>query len=241
MVEGIKKILPLNWFNKERVNQDDPVYKKMEKFRGLVRKNDYREKDDLYLREMRIVVLDTETTGLKPHAGDEIISIGACVLNGGQILPDRFHMLVNPLRPIPRFITELTGISEEMVADAPDFCTVICEFLEFLQDSVIVGHSIEFDMNFLNYKLKPYSFRINNYHFDTGMISRALYPQIKIHTLDSIMSSMGIIPEGRHTSLGDAILTANVFLNFLDKLEELKIRTLFDLRTFIKNAILYRF
>lgn len=241
MVEGIKRILPLSWFSRERVNEDDPGFIMLEKFRGQVRKNDYREKDDVYLRNLRIVVLDTETTGLKPHAGDEIISIGACVLKDGQIQPEKFHKLVNPMRPIPRFITELTGISEEMVAGEPDFCTVVCQFLEYLKDSIIVGHSIEFDINFLNYKLRPYSFKINNYAFDTGMISRALYPQQKIHTLDSIMSSMGIVPEGRHTSLGDALLTANVFLNFLARLEEIKIKTLFDLRTFINNAILYKF
>ncbi|MFZ5650496.1 MAG: PolC-type DNA polymerase III [Bacillota bacterium] len=239
-MEGIKRILPLSWFNRERVNQDDPNYKMLEKYRGQVRKNDYREKDEIYLRDLRIVVLDTETTGLKPHAGDEIISIGACVVKDGKILAENFHKLVNPMRSIPRFITELTGISDEMVADAPDFCPVVCEFLDYLKDSVLVGHSIDFDINFLNYKLKPYSLKICNFNFDTGMISRALYPQLKIHTLDSILSSMGIIPEGRHTALGDALLTANVFINFLNRLEEMKIRTFFDLRTFIKNAILYR-
>lgn len=240
-MEGIKRILPINWFGKERVNQDDPDYKKLEKFRGQVGKNDCRAKDDTPLRELRIVVLDTETTGLKPHSGDEIISIGACEIKGGQILSQSFHKLINPFRPIPRFITELTGISEEMVSDAPDFCTVVCEFLDYLQDSIIVGHSIDFDINFLNYKLKPYRCKISNHCFDTGMISKALYPQNKIHTLDSIMSLMGIEPEGRHTALGDALLTANVFLNFMNQLEENKIRTFYDMKAFIKNAILYRF
>ena len=240
-MEVIKRILPLNWFNKGQGTQDLPGAKNLEKFRGLVKKNDYREKDDLCLREMKIIVLDTETTGLKPHAGDEIISVGACLLEDGKILPEHFHKLVNPFKPIPRFITELTGISDDMVSGAEDFCTIMCDFLEFLKDSIIVGHSIDFDINFLNYKLKPYNVRINNYMIDTGILSKALNPQVKLHTLDSILASMDINPDGRHTSLGDALLTAGVFLNFQKQLEDQRIKTLFDLRCYIKNAILYKF
>lgn len=238
-MEGIKKLFPLSWFNKDGNRPDTGSSKALEKFRSQVKKNNYREKDNLYLREMELVVLDTETTGLKPHFGDEIISIGACVIKGEEILRD-FHRLVNPCRPIPRLITELTGISDDMVAGADDFCTVVCEFLEFLRDSVIVGHSIGFDINFLNYKLKPYNLGINNYLIDTGTLSRALNPQWKIHTLDRILSYMGIIPEGRHTAHGDALLTAGVFLNFASRLDELNIKTLQDLRSYIRSSMLYR-
>jgi len=241
LVEVIKRILPHNWFNKGQFAPDHPGAKNIEKFRGLVKKNDYREKDDLHLREMKIIVLDTETTGLKPHSGDEVISVGACLLENGEILPEHFHKLVNPFKPIPRFITELTGICDDMVSGAEDFCTVMCDFLEFLKDSIIVGHSIDFDINFLNYKLKPFNVRINNYAIDTGMLSKALNPQIKLHTLDSILVSMDINPDGRHTSLGDALLTADVFLNFQKQLEDLGIKTLSDLRYYIKKAILYKF
>lgn len=240
-MELIKKLFPLGLFNKENNPPDVEGEKKLEKFRGLVKKGDYREKDNLCLRDMKLVVLDTETTGLKPQAGDEIISIGACIIQGNEILPEMFHRLVNPNRPIPRLVTDLTGISDDMVAGADDFCTVVCEFLDFLKDSVIIGHSIEFDINFLNHKLKPYNLRINNFHMDTGMLSRALNPQWKIHTLDSILSNLGIEPEGRHTALGDAILTAGVFLNFLERLECLNIGTLLDLRCYMRNAVLYRF
>ncbi len=240
-MEGIKKLFPLGWFNREERQADAEGARKLEKFRDLVKKNDYRLKDNHPLRELKLVVLDTETTGLRPQAGDEIISIGACVIRDGRVLPQLFHRLVNPGRHIPPFITELTGISNEMVAGAGDFCTVMSEFLEFLQDSVIIGHSIEFDVNFLNYKLKPYHVRINNFLVDTGMLSRALNPQWKIHTLDSILANLGIEPEGRHTALGDALLTAGVFLNFLDRLEDLKVFTLWDLRCYIRNALMYRF
>ncbi|MCL6611380.1 MAG: 3'-5' exonuclease [Peptococcaceae bacterium] len=239
-VEGIKKLFPLGWFNRDIQQPDADGARKLERFRDLVKKNDYRQKDNIYLREMKLVVLDTETTGLKPQAGDEIISVGACLVRDGKVLPQVFHRLVNPGRPIPPFITELTGISDEMVAGEEDFCTVMADFLDFLQDSVIIGHSIDFDINFMNYKLKPYSVRINNFHVDTGMLSRALNPQWKIHTLDSILSNLGIDPEGRHTALGDALLTARVFLKFFEHFEDLRVLTLWDLRCFLRNAVLYR-
>ncbi len=240
-VELIKKLFPLGLINKEAKRPDPEGEKKLERFRGLINKNDYREKDSLYMRDMRLVVLDTETTGLRPQAGDEIISVGACIIHGGKILPsEMFHRLVNPNRPIPRLITELTGISEEMVAGADNFCAVIEDFLDFLKDSVIIGHSIEFDINFINYKLRPYNVRVNNFHLDTGIISRAINPHWKLHTLDGILASQGIEPLGRHTALGDALLTAGVFLNFLDQLERQKIKTLMDLRIYVRNALLYK-
>jgi len=236
----IKKLFPLGWLSKENNSPDPDGARKLERFRDLVKKNDYRQKDNLCLRDIRLVVLDTETTGLKPQAGDEIISIGACVIRNNEILPGMFHRLVNPNRPIPLFITDLTGISDDMVAGAGDFCTVVSDFLDFLQDGVIIGHSIEFDINFLNYKLKPYNVRINNYHVDTGMLSRALNPQWKIHTLDSILANLGIDPEGRHTALGDALLTASVFMKFFEMLEDLRVITLWDLRCYLRNAVMYR-
>lgn len=199
-----------------------------------MKKNTNREKKDkLYLREKRLVVLDTETTGFKPNAGDEIISIGACVIKGEEILPDMFHELVNPHRPIPPIVSELTGIEDDMVAEAKDFCTVIGDFLEFLEDSIIIGHCIDFDINFINYKLKPFNAKINNFHIDTNTLSRALKPHWKIHTLDTILSNMGIFPEGRHTAYGDALLTAKVFLNFVNCLEEVNVTTLMGLESYI--------
>lgn len=239
-MDVFKRIFPLGLFSRENKTPDTGEPGKLDRFRDLVKKNDYRLKDNLCLRDMKLVVLDTETTGLRPQAGDEIISIGACRVGNGVILPEMFHSLVNPGRSIPRFITELTGISEDMVAGADDFCTVVSDFLDFLQDSLIIGHSIDFDINFLNYKLKPHNVRINNYHIDTCMLSRALNPHWKIHTLDSILASLGIEPEGRHTALGDALLTSSVFLHFLDRLEQLKVNTLLDLRWYITNAVMYR-
>lgn len=236
----IRKITPVTRF--KRVYPDeDPAAELLGKYRAQVKKNDLRDKDDLRLKDLSMVVLDTETTGLKPHSGDEIISIGACRIKEGEIEQSNFHSLVKPGKPIPRFVSDLTGITDEMVNGACGFCAVAADLMEFIGDSVIIGHSIDFDINFINYKLKPYNVRINNFLIDTGVLSKALNPHIKIHTLDSILSYLGIYPEGRHTSLGDALLTAGVFLKFQRRLEEIKITTLFDLRCYIRNAQLYKF
>jgi len=237
----IKRLFPLGWLSREGVPPSNEDCKKLARFRDLVKKNDYREKDNTRLQDLQLVVLDTETTGLKPQAGDEIISVGACRIHGLKVLPEVFHQLVNPNRPIPGLITDLTGISDQMVAGAEDFCTVAGDFLDYLQDSVIIGHSIDFDLNFLNYKLKPYGVRINNFYLDTGILSKALNPYSRMHTLDSILAGLGLDPEGRHTALGDALLTAKVFLCFYERLQFLGISTLWDLRCFLRNAILYRF
>lgn len=236
----ISKIIPLTRFKKVYPDED-PAAELLVKYRGLVKKNDLRDKDELRLQDLSMVVLDTETTGLRPHSGDEVISVGACRIKGGMIEQSTFHSLVNPGRSIPRFVADLTGITDEMVAGACGFCAVAADLMEFIGDSVVIGHSIDFDINFLNYKLKPYNVKINNFLIDTGILSKALNPHVKIHTLDSILSYLGIYPEGRHTSLGDALLTAGVFLNFQKQLEEIKIRTLLDLRCYIRNALLYKF
>ena len=239
-VEGLKKLFPKGWFNKDHKQPHPEGLRQLEKFRDPIKKNDDLEKDSISLKKLRLVVLDTETTGLKPQAGDEIISIGACLVKNGTILEDFFDRLVNPGRQIPPFITELTGISEEMVLGAPKFCSVMSDLLEFIEDCVIIGHSIEFDIHFMNYKLNPYGVKIKNYYLDTGLLSKVLYPHWKIYTLDSILSKMGIEPEGRHTALGDAILTADVFLRLLKEFEELGVLTLSDLRCFIRNALMHR-
>ncbi|NTW05578.1 MAG: 3'-5' exonuclease [Peptococcaceae bacterium] len=237
----IKKLFQLDWFYKSTEERHSgKTTGRLDRFRHRSGFRSNFPDPELPLREMTLVVLDTETTGFKPQSGDEIISIGACLIKDGKILPQTFNRLVNPGRPIPPFITELTGISNEMVANAEDFYSVAASFLDFLKDRIIIGHSIEFDLNFLNYKLKSQGVRIKNPNIDTGVISGALYPDLRMHTLDSILSRMKIDPEGRHTALGDALLTAGVFLNYNKILEERGILNLSELRCFLINAALLK-
>ena len=128
------------------------------------------------------VAIDIETTGLDPHF-DEIIELAAIRIQDG-IETDRFQSLVNPECEINEFIEDLTGITNAMLAEAPTLETALPQFLAFVGKEVVVGHNVNFDINFLydraeNLNLGPFS----NDFVDTMRISRKLYPDLKHHTL----------------------------------------------------------
>lgn len=179
------------------------------------------------LRQTRFVVFDTETTGFYPYNGDEIISIGAVVIENGQIQPQKsFEELVNPYRSIPPQVAELTGIRDDMVQDKRGICCVLNDFLDFIDNSVLVAHNAGFDTAFINIKLNWYSStEIPNPVLDTFKIAQALYPELPSFDLDSLLRKFHIPVEGRHTALADSLMTAQLFLKFLDELEQRKIET----------------
>lgn len=237
-MEALARFFSLDWLSR-CIMPNDPESQLFDKYRGRMKKNHFREKGEYRISELRFVVLDTETTGFKPQDGDEVLSVGAVVVKGGELREERFHRLVNPRRMIPPLITELTGISDDMVCDADDFCAVMVDFLEFLGDSVVVGHCIDFDLNFLNFKLKPYNIAINNYYLDVITLSKIFNTDLRSHTLDELLNYMDMDPSGRHTAIGDALLTADIFLHYLKKLDRLNIKSLWDLRAFIRHSMLY--
>ena len=152
------------------------------------------------------VVADLETTGLDPQY-DQIIEIGAIRISNGQII-DKFDSLVNPGRNIPEFISNLTGITNELVMDAPPIETVLPLFLKFVQDSIVVGHNANFDINFLydaciEHLNEPFT---NNF-VDTMRISRNLFRGEKHHRLRDLVDRFNIVPSVEHRALGDVMST----------------------------------
>ena len=191
---------------------------------------------DMSLHELRFVVIDTETTGFAPYGGDEVIEIGAVTVEKGRPQPEQtFHRLVNPGRTIPARVSALTGITAARVAEADDLCTVLQEFLPFLDDACLVGHHLGFDLGFLNLKLRRFcGDTIRNQGFDTVNVSQALYPHLGSYSLDDMLAAHGIEPAGRHTALGDAWLTARLFSLQLEVLNVMRISTVGELRAFLK-------
>ena len=173
------------------------------------------------------MVFDTETTGLRPSEGDEIISIAAVRCRLGEIdETDAFSRLVDPGRPIPRASIRFHGITDDMVAGEPPIGDVLPAFQAYVGDAVLVAHNADFDMTFLRLKEAETDIEFANVVLDTLLISVFLDPVSRNHSLEAIAERLGVEVEGRHTALGDSIVTARVFCKLLPRLEARGITTL---------------
>lgn len=185
------------------------------------------------------VVFDIETTGLSKET-ESITEIGAVKVVDGKII-DRFSTFVNPERPIPAEITKLTGITNEMVADAPVITEILPKFLEFCQDAVLVAHNANFDTGFIRLNAeRKCGIEVKNTVLDTLELSRALLPELKKHKLDIVCEQLGVSLEGHHRAVNDAEATAEVFLKFIDMLLEKEIYKVDDINVFSSQTVNYK-
>ena len=183
--------------------------------------------DDLPLAALSYTVFDTETTGLDPAAGDEILQIGAVRLVNGRLLRgESFEQLVDPRRPIPATSIPIHGITPEMVAGQPTIDAVLPAFHRYAQDTVLVAHNAAFDMRFLQLKEAATGLRFDQPVLDTLLLSAVLHPQQDSHRLEAIAERLGVRVVGRHTALGDALVTAEVFQKLVPLLADRGIHTL---------------
>jgi len=189
-----------------------------------------RKWPSIALDSSRFVVFDTETTGFYPHKGDKIISLGGVVVNNGQLTDETFLQFINPNREIPPHITELTGISDEMVVEAPDFVEVYHKFMAFAGSSMLVAHCGAFDVSFINAQLrKNCGEKLYPLILDTYLIAHLLFADQISHSLEDLAEVYGVPLTGRHTALGDSIIAGNVFLAMVEDLKKKGIRTTSDL------------
>lgn len=174
--------------------------------------------NETLLEDLTYVVFDTETTGLLPAEGDEIVQIaGLRIVNGRIVAGEVFDRLVNPGRSIPPRATAVHGISEAMVAEAPAIAEVGRQFHHFAEGAVLVAHNAPFDMAFLRRHEAAIGRRFDNPILDTVLLSAVVWGQTEIHSLDALGHRLGItIPEeARHTAIGDAVATAEALLRLI--------------------------
>lgn len=159
-------------------------------------------------------VLDIETTGLSAYY-DEIIEIGILRVRNNEIV-DRYSQLIHPEYVIDPFITSLTGITNEMVADMPSILDVKDDVLSFLGDYIIIGHNTSFDMNFLN---EAFGTELNNEYMDTMQFARKVYPELGHHRLSDLTVYLGL-SNNEHRALADCIATKELYDAIKQTMEE---------------------
>jgi DNA polymerase-3 subunit epsilon len=186
----------------------------------------------LSLRQLTYVVFDTETTGLDPAGGDEIIQLGAVRIVNGRLRGEEvFDQLVNPRRPVPATSVQVHGIQPELLLTQPPITEVLPQFHGFAEDAVLVAHNAAFDMKMLQMKETITGLRFDQPVLDTLLLSSIVHPNLEGHSLDAIAERLNVRIVGRHTALGDALATAEILLKLIPLLEAQGVTTLNDALT----------
>jgi DNA polymerase-3 subunit epsilon len=185
---------------------------------------------DRSLEDVSFVVLDLETTGLEPEAGDRIVSLAGVKIRAGSVKrAETFDALVNPGRKIPSSSIRFHGITDTMVAEAPPIEDVLPAFLSFADGCVLVGHEVSFDLRFLSYAAERLGLPgPTGEHpvLDTLLLSEVLHGPLGAHRLEDVARRLGIAVRGRHSALGDALTTAEIFVRLIGLLKNRGIQSL---------------
>ena len=176
------------------------------------------------------VVFDLETTGFS-SVKDKIIEIGAVKVADGKIT-DKFSTFVNPKRPIPFEITQLTSITDQMVMEAPAIETVLPQFLEFVGDAVLVAHNAGFDVGFIEQNCRYQDIAAEFTSVDTVAMARILLPTLSKFKLNIVANALHISLDNHHRAVDDAGATAEIFVKFIEMLRQRGIHTLERLNHF---------
>jgi DNA polymerase-3 subunit epsilon len=199
-----------------------------------------RELDLSPLSQLSYTVFDTETTGLQP-ATDEIISIGAVrIVNGRLLQQETFDRLMKPRGAISAESTAIHGVTNTMVAGQPPIENVMPQFYRFVEDSVLIAHNAAFDMRFLQAQEARTGVSFTQPVLDTLLLSQVIHPHQEPHTLEAIAARLGVTVIGRHTALGDAIVTGEVFLKMIPLLAAKGIYTLKEARDAARQTLYAR-
>jgi DNA polymerase III subunit epsilon len=179
--------------------------------------------EDAALRTLEYAIVDVETTGGSWAHGHRVTEIAAQRLRGDGTVLDEYRSLVNPERPIPSYISALTNITREMVADAPRFRDVAGEVGRVLRGAVFVAHNASFDWRFVSAELEHAGAALTGRTLCTVRLARKLVPEVRSRSLDSLTYFFDIPVAQRHRAYGDVVATAEVFRRLLSRLDALEV------------------
>ena len=172
-------------------------------------------------------VLDIETTGLSFRT-EKITEVGAVIYKNGEVIKE-FECFVNPEKPIPEEVVEVTHITDDMVKDAETIENILPKFLEFIGDRIIVAHNADFDVGFIKYNAEKLGIKLENTYIDTLRLAKDLFPDYKKYKLGIIADKLGIKVDVAHRALDDVITLVKVFKVMQDMLKEKGAKTVNDI------------
>ena len=179
-------------------------------------------------------VLDLETTGFSPRT-EKITEIGIMKIKGGEVL-EKFSEFVNPEKPIPQRVVEVTNITDDMVKDAETIEKIFPKVLEFIKGTVLVAHNAKFDIGFLKYIAKQLGYDFDFTYIDTLNLAKDIFPNLKKYKLGKIADDLGIKVEVAHRALDDVDTTVKVFNVMLEKIKEKGITKIEDIDKYSSGA-----
>ncbi|MCF8008445.1 MAG: PolC-type DNA polymerase III [Halanaerobiales bacterium] len=185
------------------------------------------------IKKEEFVVFDLETTGLNSN-NNEIIEIGAVKIKNKKVI-DKFSSFIKPNKKVPKKITEITGINNQMLEDAPDFKEVFKKFIKFIKGCSLIAHNMDFDFSFIRKDLSKYYELENITLIDTLTLARAVLPKLKNHKLANLVNYYKINLDNHHRALDDAEATAELFINLLNEKEDFDIKQISDINDLTKN------
>ena len=174
-------------------------------------------------------VLDLETTGIS-YVTEKITEVGIIKYKNGEII-DEFECFVNPEKPIPEKVVEITHITDDMVKDAETIDKVIPKIIDFIGDSVLVAHNADFDIGYLKYNFEKYGYTLENTYIDTLRLAKAIFPDLKKYKLGIIADSLKIKVDVAHRALDDVKTLVEVFKVMIERTKEENGKTIDDFDT----------
>lgn len=202
------------------------------------KRNDRQNIVELPLAQLEAVVFDLETTGFSPEQGDEIISIGATAIHGHKIQEDAtFYSLINTNRTIEDSVVRLTSITNDMVKKAPELTHALAHFFEFVSNRTLIVHGSGHDKRFLNAALwKTTKTLLPHRIIDTMLVANKLHPHHTNYGLDEWLQFYNIVHnKNRHHALGDACMTAHLWIALVKEARYRNVKTVGDLYEFLSR------